>query len=82
MCNCNPKTSDCITWVIWEVLKNVHKLPYSRQHVMERMVPAGKFPRFTKLGEGSKARIALRLCEYKRWAFSLPDLDPLAPPVD
>jgi hypothetical protein len=82
MCNCNPKTSDCISWVIWEALENDYKLPYTRQHVFERMVPEGKFPRFKKLGEGSKARVALQLCEYKLWAFSRPDLDPLAQPVD
>lgn len=78
MCQCNPKTSDCITWVTWEELKNVYKLPYERQHVIERMVLKGQFPKFSKLGEGLKARIALRLCEYKRWAFTRPDLEPPA----
>jgi hypothetical protein len=82
MCDCNPKTKDCITWVIWEQLTNDYNLPYSREHVMERMVPEGKFPRFTKLGEGLKARIALRLCEYKKWAFTRPDLEPPTKPAE
>ncbi len=80
MCECNPKTQDCITWIKWEVLETVFKLPWSRQHVLERMVPAGKFPTPYRLGSGRKCRIAWLLCEYKAWVFSRPlvDLDALA----
>ena len=82
MCDCDPKTDDCITWVSWERLEHVHHLPYSRQHVEERLGPAGLFPKFTRLGEGDKARKALRLCQYKRWALERPDLEYPPPQTD
>jgi hypothetical protein len=81
MCDCDPKTNDCITWVSWEDLETVYHLPYSRQHVLERMVPAGHFPKFLRLGEGPKSRIVLRLCQYKRWALERPEIE-YPPPVE
>jgi predicted DNA-binding transcriptional regulator AlpA len=62
-------------------LKNVYHVPYSRQHVLERMVPAGQFPQPFRLGEGRKCRIAWRLSDYKNWVASRP-LAPIADLTD
>jgi predicted DNA-binding transcriptional regulator AlpA len=66
------KIDDDLVWVYWEDMENVYKLPYSRQHVLERMVPAGDFPQPYRLGKGKRCRIAWRLSDYKAWVASRP----------
>lgn len=82
MCDCDPKNKDCFTWVSWEELESDYKLPWTRQHVLERMVPEGQFPVFQRLGKGPKSRIALLLCKYKTWVLSRPDVEYVPSPDD
>ena len=37
---CDRKIDECLVWVSWEDFETVYKLPYSRQHVLERMGPS------------------------------------------
>ena len=78
---CDRKIDECLVWLEWEDLVNDYNLPYSRQHVLERMVPAGEFPQPSRLGSGPKCRIAWRLCQYREWAESRP-LVPIIIPDD
>jgi predicted DNA-binding transcriptional regulator AlpA len=78
---CDRKIDECLVWVSWEDLETVYKLPYARQHVLERMVPKGQFPQPFRLGSGEKCRIAWRLCDYKEWAATRP-LVPFVIPED
>jgi hypothetical protein len=69
---CDQAIDECLVWVTWEELETAYKLPYSQLHVLERMVPNGEFSKPYRLGNGSKCRVAGRLCDYKAWAASRP----------
>ena len=55
-----------------EEIEANYNMPYTRFHVLHRMVPKGEFPAPIRLGAGPKCRLAWRRSWIEAWLNSRP----------